>query len=291
MDAVLCRAMENVTAIGVNVAFGLAVLLFFGVVVSKRMSIAGGNLPPALPFGKVPVWFYRDKDLMGIVGLSFVFYLMAMGNALSPASTEPIKVSVAALMFGIGLQFLLASIAVAIVVHRIRLAEWLGLIWKEWPWVILLGPGVVVMMWLVFAALQAGGYMEMMEKLDADQIQHTVAIFQTEKDMFVIALMSFTAVIVAPICEEVVFRGYLYPAAKKFTGPWVAGVCSGLVFAAAHGNMVSMLPLFIFGMVLAALYEFTGSIWAPIVVHFLFNGATVSIQMLMRFGYIPDVPA
>ncbi len=100
----------------------------------------------------------------------------------------------------------------------------------------------------------------------------------------VLGLMAFAAAIVAPLCEEVVFRGYLYPVAKKYSGRWIAAIATALVFSAAHGSLAALLPLFIFGLVLVALYEMTGSIWAPIAVHALFNGATVAIQMLMRYA-------
>jgi membrane protease YdiL (CAAX protease family) len=67
----------------------------------------------------------------------------------------------------------------------------------------------------------------------------------------------------------------------------VAGVCSALIFAAAHGSLAALLPLFVFGCVLAFLYEKTGSLWAPIAVHALFNGATVLVQLAARHWNYP----
>lgn len=285
------ETMENVTAISVNVAYGLAVFLFFGVLVWRRAQrVPWADSPPELPVGKVPVWIYRDADLLGIGGIAGLFYLMAIGNATMGATDEPVKISAGALLFNIGLQFFLAGMATIIVLARIRPARWLGLKWKQWPWILLIAPATVVSMWAVFALLYSTGYMELLESLGLEKVQDTVAVFQQEEDVVILILMAFTAAIVAPVCEEIVFRGYLYPVAKRFTGPWVSGVCTALVFSAAHGNMAALLPLFVFGMVLAALYEFTGSIWAPIAVHFLFNSATVAIQMLVRFGVVPDVP-
>jgi membrane protease YdiL (CAAX protease family) len=118
-------------------------------------------------------------------------------------------------------------------------------------------------------------------------MQEAVKLLQEAKDPLVLALMSVAAVFVAPVTEEVIFRGYLYPAAKRFCGPAGAILFSSLVFAAAHGNVVALLPLFALAVVLCLLYEFTGSIWACISVHFLFNAATVSIQLLARSGVIP----
>ncbi len=98
-----------------------------------------------------------------------------------------------------------------------------------------------------------------------------------------IGMMVLAAAFFAPICEEVVFRGYFYPVLKRFGGMWVGALASSLVFSAAHGSMAAMLPLFLFGLLLVLLYEKTGSIWVPISVHFLFNGATVVIQLGLRY--------
>ncbi len=282
--------IANVTFIGVNVMFGLAILLFLVVFLVRwgGRSVAEG--PPALPVGKVPVWFYRDMDIFGILGLSFVFYWMGAGNSLIAGKSEELKISGLDLMVNMGLQFFLVGVAVAIVISRVGVVEWLGLVWKKWPWVFLLGPGAVVGMWVVFGVLMSVGYSDLMESLGVEKAQETVKLFQKEQDMMVVVLMAFTVLVVAPICEEIVFRGYLYGAVKRFVGPRFSAITTGLVFSAAHGSMVSMLPLFVFGMVLAWLYEHTGSIWAPIAVHFLFNGATVTIQLLLRYGVI-EMPA
>jgi len=283
--------MENVTAISVNVAYGLAVLLFFGVVLARRSAMNRGVVsPPPLPVGKVPVWLYRETDLFGLILIAGLFYLMAIGNASMAGDGKVPEITAFALLLNIGLQFFFAGLAVMIMFRRSRPVQWLGLAWKQWPWVFLIAPATVVATWAVFAGLFSAGYMDLMESLGVEKVQDTVAILQQEKDLRILILMAFTAAIVAPVCEEVVFRGYIYPVAKKFSGPWVAGFCSALVFSAAHGSMSALLPLFILGMVLVALYEFTGSIWAPIAVHFLFNSATVVVQMLVRFGIVPDVP-
>jgi membrane protease YdiL (CAAX protease family) len=173
------------------------------------------------------------------------------------------------------------------VITRVRPAEWLGLKWRKWPWVFVIAPVAVISMWLFFGGLQVSGFMKWMESLGVDSVQDTVKLLQDATDPLTLGLMAGAAVLAAPICEEIVFRGYLYPAAKKFTGPWVACFFSALVFAAAHGSLAALLPLFLFGCVLVFIYEKTGSIWAPMAVHFCFNGATVLIQLAVRFYHLP----
>ncbi len=238
----------------------------------------------------VPTWPYRKLDFLWMAFIFLVFAGMSVSNTAVDA--DKITFTPEVLLGSIGFHATLTMLTLAVVVFRINPVAWLGLRWKDWPWVLLIAPATVVTMWLVFGGLQALGYMEWMESLGVESVQDSVKLLQTAKDPMVLILMAVAAVLVAPVSEELVFRGYLYPAAKKFAGPWMAAICTGLVFAAAHGSLAALLPLFIFGVVLAVLYEKTGSIWAPIAVHFCFNGATVGIQFLARqFPQILDQAA
>jgi hypothetical protein len=281
--------MENITLIGVNAACGLAVFLFVVAALWKAVRTPGASaLPPPLPLGKVPVWFYRPADLLGLVLIAGLFYVLVVLGELFGGKKGPPSISVEGLIVSIGFQFFTAAIAFALVIQRVKPVAWLGLVWKNWPYVLLIAPISVASMWMLFAGLQYGGYMDLMDKLGVEKVQDTVVILQKEKDPLILGLMAFAAAIVAPLCEEVVFRGYLYPAAKRFSGPWVAALCSALIFSAVHGSVAALLPLFVFGLVLVAIYEFTGSIWAPIGVHFLFNSATVVIQILSSYVDVPQ---
>lgn len=81
------------------------------------------------------------------------------------------------------------------------------------------------------------------------------------------------ALVFAPMVEELLFRGILYPALKKLGRPGLALWGSSALFALAHCNMASFVPLLFFAVVLVALYESTQNLLAPIVAHSLFNTA------------------
>ena len=243
-------------------------------------------LPPPLPVGRVRVGFYRPLDLLGIGFIFVLFFGLVVGSVRSSGKAEPVLDPVG-LISSIAFQFILAGIVTAFVIRRIRPVEWLGLRWPRWRWGFLIAPAAVLVMWLFFGGLQASGFMQWIESLGVETVQDTVKILQNSNDPVILGLMAFAAVIAAPFCEEIVFRGYLYSATKRFAGPWAAAVCSALVFAAAHGSIAALLPLFVFGCVLVFIYEKTGSLWAPIAVHFCFNGATVAIQMAARFYHLP----
>ncbi len=83
----------------------------------------------------------------------------------------------------------------------------------------------------------------------------------------------FTAVFLAPVNEEVLFRGVFYPALKQLGFPRLALWGMAFVFAAFHVNAQSFFPLFFFALVLTWLYEQTDNLLTPIIAHSIFNTA------------------
>ncbi len=239
---------------------------------------------------KVPVWPYQLYDLL-LIGLVFLIFCWLStagdGGKDVPLEAKYTPEVLAASMF---FQLLLMGMVCAFMIRRIKQSEWLGLRWKQWRLALLIAPATVFFIWFVLVTVHYSGWNGWLERtLGIEGMQESVKLLQEAKDPLVVALMALAAVVVAPLAEEVVFRGYLYPAAKHFCGPPGAMLFSSLVFAAAHGNAVALLPLFVLAMLLCLVYELTGSIWASISVHFLFNAATVGLQLLARFGII-DVP-
>jgi len=186
---------------------------------------------------------------------------------------------------------ILVGTVIAMVRWRVKPSIWLGLRWAQWPHFFWIGPAAVIIMWVVLGILNATGYIAWMERLvGSSSMQDAVALMRNSKDSLSVGLMAFSAAVVAPFAEEIIFRGYLYPVAKSFGGITAGILFSALLFAACHGNVPLMLPLFLLGILLALVYEWTGSIWAAISIHFFFNSATVAIQLAMRAGLIPDLP-
>jgi membrane protease YdiL (CAAX protease family) len=90
-------------------------------------------------------------------------------------------------------------------------------------------------------------------------------------------LIGMIAVVFAPVVEEALFRGILYPAVKRVRGRRLALWLSAALFAASHFNMMTFLPLLVFGLVLVFLYENFESLLVPVVAHSLFNAANFVI--------------
>ena len=94
-------------------------------------------------------------------------------------------------------------------------------------------------------------------------------------------------VILAPIAEEVFFRGVIFNAFLREGGRRWAFIGSSALFAAIHLSLVVFVPIFVLGLALAWVYERTNNLLAPIAMHMVVNGASVIIALLLRFEVIP----
>ncbi|MCB0547595.1 MAG: CPBP family intramembrane metalloprotease [Phaeodactylibacter sp.] len=94
--------------------------------------------------------------------------------------------------------------------------------------------------------------------------------------------LAFTVLVVAilpALGEELVFRGVLQQALEKATGRPVAAIwIAALIFSAFHLQFAGLLPRLLLGAGLGYLFYWTGSLWAPIIAHFVINGVQVAGQ-------------
>lgn len=93
-------------------------------------------------------------------------------------------------------------------------------------------------------------------------------------------------VILAPIAEEIFFRGVVFNAWRREGGRRWAYIGSAALFAVIHLSWASVVPIFALGLALAWAYERTGSLVAPIVMHAVVNGISVALVLLSRFDVI-----
>ena len=98
-----------------------------------------------------------------------------------------------------------------------------------------------------------------------DDLPRTAAIWIT---------LGVAVVIVAPLAEELFFRGLLYRGLSDRFGPGVGMVVSGVAFALVHFNVSVVVPFALIGIVFAWVYRASGSLWTTIVAHAIFNGVS-----------------
>jgi membrane protease YdiL (CAAX protease family) len=82
-------------------------------------------------------------------------------------------------------------------------------------------------------------------------------------------------VLAAPLVEELLYRGLGFGLLVPFVGPWPAILVTGVAFGLAHGLVLGLPVLSIFGITLGWLRWQTGSVYPGMIVHGLFNGAAL----------------
>lgn len=89
------------------------------------------------------------------------------------------------------------------------------------------------------------------------------------------------AVLVAPVVEEVVFRGIALPLLIQRMGKAPAVILVSLVFSAMHAHLTSFVPLFVIGAAFSLAYLRTGDLAVPILMHTVFNAVNIGLLLYM----------
>jgi len=84
-------------------------------------------------------------------------------------------------------------------------------------------------------------------------------------------ILIIVTAVVAPFCEEIYFRGFIYPAFKKSFGVPAALFLSSFLFSLAHLELYSFIPIMVIGWLLAYIFEKTKSIFTVIFLHAAYN--------------------
>ena len=93
------------------------------------------------------------------------------------------------------------------------------------------------------------------------------------------------AVIVAPVAEEAVFRGVLFPAVRQQAGTVRAALLTSILFALVHLHVPALIPLTLLGLTLCAGYVYTRNLLTPIVMHATLNGLNlITLSVIEVFG-------
>lgn len=151
---------------------------------------------------------------------------------------------------------------------------------------VLNGAVIYIALYIGIVNLLAG----LLPGLDTEQTQElgfTAGAAENELLLIFIAL-----VVLPPIVEEIVVRGFLFSGLRKGLSFWPAAIVSSLLFGFAHlrggegGSTIwiAFIDTALLGMVLAYLREKTGRLWAPIGLHALKNGVAFLVLFVFNLG-------
>ena len=105
--------------------------------------------------------------------------------------------------------------------------------------------------------------------------QEVVEFFLNTTDGSSRVLVIVLAIVVAPVAEELIFRGYLHGVLKRFFGTGWAIFVTAALFAFVHGEPSLLAIFFVLAVCLSLSYEATGSILVPMTMHVAFNAISI----------------
>lgn len=247
---------------------------------------------------RLPADRYRGPAVFVLLALSFIFStvasIAAFSDLVSLMGGGPISVGGALLILTVTQMGLLASailfVSVPNALSGVRLVPPRGA-WRS----VLIGFGMAIPAW-VGASLLGRLLQALLELLGITRQPGITdqALASVDPTVLVLAI-----VLVAPVAEEIFFRGVVLNAWLREYGPRLAIIGSAALFATIHadpsslttlaGSIVNVVPIFGLGLALALVYLRTGSLLAPIALHATFNGLSVTVALLVRLAGI-EIP-
>lgn len=227
---------------------------------------------------------WRGKDVLLITGgiiLIFALFWIAFQGYLSVTGVEPESLS-SSVTFSIligALEVIALAGSVYLFGLRRRGLDWdaVGLLPASGQW---LAAGVAAgLLAIPLTALIASGVQLLLgQPLTNPQLEFLVP---EGFSWFGAVGMFVMGGLLAPLAEEMFFRGVLYPWMRSRWGVWAGIVGSGLIFGAVHGEISISAATAVMGMGLAWLYERSGSLWPSILVHIINNAVKILLLYLL----------
>jgi membrane protease YdiL (CAAX protease family) len=112
--------------------------------------------------------------------------------------------------------------------------------------------------------------------------QPILVILREEDHIPSLIYMGFFTALLGPFLEEIFFRGFVYGLFKRKLGIFWGVILSAMFFAYIHANIASFFPIFCLGIVLAYLYEKTGSLIPSIAVHIIHNSLSLFFLLFIK---------
>jgi membrane protease YdiL (CAAX protease family) len=130
---------------------------------------------------------------------------------------------------------------------------------------------VLLLQWTSVSALEKLGL--------SPESQSAVKLVTDAKSLWTVIYLGVFAVVIAPVAEEFIFRGTLFPFVKQLGFPRLAWFGVSFLFAVIHLNLPTLVPLFVFALALTWLYDRTDNLLVPITAHALFNAANFAMLL------------
>lgn len=141
--------------------------------------------------------------------------------------------------------------------------------------------GLILVLLIAFIALSA--VWSLLFHPSEEKLLETLG---SNKGTALLVLSAGLTCVVAPICEEFLFRGYIFTALRNWRGTMPAALITGLLFGGVHAGSapaLDLVPLAALGFGLCLLYRYSGSLYPCMIAHSLNN--SVAFSGLEHWGW------
>ena len=166
--------------------------------------------------------------------------------------------------------------------HQVRWRDAFGLRGKNLKRALAAAAGVAALILPVAWLLQGASALALRKIGWPVEDEAAVTLVAGAKSLWLKIYLGVFAVAVAPVAEEFIFRGMLFPFVKQLGFPKSAWLGVSALFALIHFDAGTFVPLFALALALAWLYEFTDNLLAPIAAHALFNAANLVVLFFFQ---------
>jgi membrane protease YdiL (CAAX protease family) len=130
---------------------------------------------------------------------------------------------------------------------------------------------------LVAYYIAAGLFASLVLKPDQEDIGGELGVGNPSIVIAVAAVLMI--VLLAPVAEELFFRGFVFAGLRTRWSLWPAAITSGLIFGLVHAptGITTVVPLATLGIALCWLYNRTGSLWPCVIAHMINNGLALAL--------------
>ncbi len=231
--------------------------------------------------------FYLIQLVVSMIYLIVYAFLESAGNSDSDIFTEIIENSVNIISTNSNYIFIIAStfviIFAAIIIalmsikgkeviwcKRVKLSVWIASVF------IIIGTSGLI-------SLQLSGIQALGEYFEP--VKTALENYAEMSNMFIasdnILLIIVSTCILVPIAEELIFRGIVQGELRRVMPGAVVVIIQALIFALVHINPVQVSYVIIPALVLGAVYEWTKSIYVPILLHMIFNFTGAALPVIL----------
>lgn len=215
----------------------------------------------------LPLWVLAGFTLAQVIGGVIISALSAVGVDLQVVNQTVLNTVVGAFVYILSLTIV---IGLPWLIKKNRTTkEDLGL--QRWPaWLDLLLAPAGFIVYMILSAIFVFLAMQFLPFVDFEQVQDT-GYSQLSQQMEVL-LAFLMLVVIAPVAEEILFRGYLLGKLRQHVPIWLAILLTSLLFAALHGAWNVGIDVFALSIVLCLLRVVSKSLWPSILLHMMKNG-------------------